>query len=141
MRVHSNLSHKRKTNNNNIPLHCVFCENTHILFGIRWMQTMIFDKMKRNYFVRLFSIVLAVLAVYTIQDGLIVSAANAPHKGMNWNNKQDIQCTLNVLHAAWAYWKIDKQIQNKIPKIEYNGCDTSHERLYKSTHFNILFHE
>lgn len=43
-------------------------------------KKMILEKMKRNCFLRLFSIV---LALNTIHDGLMVNAGSASHKGMS----------------------------------------------------------
>lgn len=110
---------------------------------------MIFNKMKRDCFLRLFSIV---LAVHTIQDGLIVNAASASHKGMTQCtlSRYFSQCNLNCSNNIHTYTtNRHRQAQNNREKkgrrklyIVYwvERMYILHEQLYKSPHFNTLFH-
>lgn len=75
--------------------------------------------MKGNYFLRLFSIV---LAVHTIQDGLIVCAANAHYKGMELNgehqggltkqisNRYNVVCEFGGEHVPQRVAKIENMM-------------------------------
>lgn len=128
---------------NNISTYChlQFC-----YFYFSWGGTqMFFDKMKRNYLLRLFSIV---LAVHTIQDGLIVNAATASHKGMT-------QCVLILAIFPIVIWIVQiiykhtrqairlctdhrKNIQQNLYWI-IRMCTFLHELLNKSPHFTTFY--
>lgn len=108
------------------------------------LQTMIFEKMKRNCFLQLFSIV---LAVHTIQDGLMVNAASASHKGMS--NKQisgtfSLSLSLSssqyvrVYRLDCAISEIQQQTRNNNEKHEETKTKTKYESTTDKIEYNRI---
>lgn len=100
---------------------------------------MSFNKMKKNNFQRLLSIVLVVHTI--LQHGLIVNAASISHKGMKKNTLTDLQFAKGSFNMARdSIDSNNKTNKNNSIMLRIKGCiSRTSKRLYKANHFNTCY--